>query len=77
MEYIDEDIRIGDYKQVLGFRRQMMKSQVWLNMKTDTWGFHVTEYTFDGIPNMGEYNSFTELLESITKLYFDNWKFNY
>lgn len=72
-QYIFENINVGDYKQILGFRQKMVCSQVWYNDKTKKWAFHVSDDEFTGLANMGEYNSFIELLNNIVDKYVHIW----
>lgn len=76
LEYVSEKVTVGNYRQVLGFRQKMWISQVWYNETDKRWGFHVSDHNeiiFNCNPNMGEYNSFPELLEGVTNQYALRW----
>ncbi len=74
LTYIHEDVIVGDYKQVMGFRQKLYISQVWHNSKTNKWAFHVSDDAFAGAPNMGEYDSLLNLLDGVADQYVRLWK---
>jgi hypothetical protein len=76
LEYISEKPVVGDYTQMLGFRQKMMVHQVWYNTMSNKWAFHVSDDTFTGTPNMGEYDTFPELLEGVVTIYAKLWNRN-
>jgi hypothetical protein len=71
---IKNNIFVGDYKQIMGFRKNLFISQVWYNDKTNKWGFNVSDDEFIGVCNMGEYDSFLQLLEGVANQYVFHWK---
>jgi hypothetical protein len=79
LEYVREDIRVGDWKQFMGFRRAFHYSEVWYNHKTTKWCFHTTSgqqhdlFTGSGA-NMGECSSLLELLDGVADRYCKAWK---
>ena len=79
LEYVREDIRVGDWKQFMGFRRAFHYSEVWYNHKTTKWCCHTTSgqqhdlFTGSGA-NLGEYNSLPELLDGVADRYCKAWK---
>ena len=73
LTYIYEDKFAGEYRQVLGFRRSFSVSQVWRNRTSGTWAYHVSEDAFDGVANIGEYDTFGELLDRVADVYAKLW----
>ena len=74
LKWIDEDVKVGTWIQKMGFRRALFISQVWYNTETKEWAFHVSDDAYMGIPNMGIYPSFTDLLLGVAKKYTSLWK---
>lgn len=66
-------VMVGEYRQVLGFRQSMNISQVWYHKSTKKWAYHVSDDEFTGIPNMGEYNSFADLMHGVSCFYEKRW----
>ena len=71
---INDNVNVNNYKQILGFRDKMMVHQVWHNIETSKWAFHASDNEFIGNANMGEYNTFIELLEGVITQYAQLWK---
>lgn len=59
--------------QVFGFRQSMFVSQVWYNKCTHKWAFHVSDDGYSGVPNLGEYDSYAELLYGVANFYAKRW----
>jgi hypothetical protein len=76
LNYIHDEVRVGDYQQIMGFRLSLCISQVWYNHLTTKWYYHVDRDMgeFTGDANMGEYISLLELLNGVTDRYYDLWK---
>lgn len=75
LNYIaDNNVFVGDYQQLFGFRRLFMISQVWYHHKNHTWAFHVSDDEFTGEPNMGVYDTLPQLLDGVADIYVKNWK---
>lgn len=73
LQWIDEEIKVGSWVQKFGFRRYYFISQVWYNTETKKWAFHVSDDKYTGEPNMGVYESFTELLLGVSQKYSILW----
>lgn len=78
LEYVRGDIRLGDWKQLMGFRRGFAISEVWYNNNTTKWCWHTTTCDHDMFTGsdatMGEYNSLPELLDGVADRYCKMWK---
>ena len=79
LEHVREDILVGDWKQLMGFRRAFCYSEVWYNHKTTKWCWHTTDgqqhdlFT-GGNATMGEYSSLPKLLDGVADRYCKMWK---
>lgn len=74
LQWIYEDVVVGDWQQRFGFRRSLTTSQVWHNRKTGQWGFHVSNDAFTGVPNIYVSDTFTTLLEEVVSFYVKAWR---
>jgi hypothetical protein len=74
LKWIDEEVKVGTWVQKMGFRRSFVISQVWYNNDTKKWAFHVSDDEYSGEPNMGSYQSFTDLLSGVAQKYASLWK---
>ena len=73
---LDVEVRIGDWEQVLGFRRAMMITSVWRNQTTGVYGMHCCDDLFD--PTITPFNIVTsqslhELLHDSAVFYGRRW----
>jgi hypothetical protein len=71
--FVPGNVLVGEYRQVLGFRQNMQISQVWFNKNTNKWAFHVSDDEFTGTPNMGEYDTFADLMHGVSTIYAKRW----
>ena len=73
LRFASGKVMVGDSMLVLGFRQSMQISQVWFNKSTKKWGYHVSDVEYTGVPNLGEYNSFADLLYDVSTFYAKRW----